>query len=160
MYLIVKCCLVIEAFGNYTSVNQIECVISEFLIMTRALVVDDSLMMREVFGAYLRSAGFAVEKVCSVEEARETLSYYQPDVIVLDVVMDGKSGFEFCQQLKKSKTTCSIPVMLCSTKTTQADFLLGEIIGADAYLPKTVPQAEFVKKAVYLSRQPAVCKLV
>ena len=128
--------------------------------MARALVVDDSLMMREVFGAYLQGAGFAVEKACSVEEAQQTLSNDRPNVIILDVVMDGKSGFEFCQQLKKSKTTCSIPVILCSTKTTQADFLLGEIIGADAYLSKTVPQAEFVNKALQLSQQPAVCKLV
>lgn len=128
--------------------------------MTRALVVDDSLMMREVFSAYLQGAGFAVEKACSVEEAQQTLFNDRPNVIILDVVMDGKSGFEFCQQLKKSKTTCSIPVILCSTKTTQADFLLGEIIGADAYLPKTVPQAEFVNTALQLSRKPAVCKLV
>ena len=128
--------------------------------MTRALVVDDSLMMREVFSAYLQGAGFAVEKACSVEEAQQTLFNDRPNVIILDVVMDGKSGFEFCQQLKKSKTTCSIPVILCSTKTTQADFLLGEIIGADAYLSKTVPQAEFVNKALQLSRKPAVCKLV
>ena len=128
--------------------------------MTRALVVDDSLMMREVFSAYLQGAGFAVEKACSVEEAQQTLFNDRPNVIILDVVMDGKSGFEFCQQLKKSKTTCSIPVILCSTKTTQADFLLGEIIGADAYLSKTVPQAEFVNTALQLSRKPAVCKLV
>ena len=128
--------------------------------MTRALVIDDSLMMREVFGAYLQSAGFAVEKASSVEEAQQTLFNDRPNVIILDVVMGGKSGFEFCQQLKKSKTTCSIPVIICSTKTTQADFLLGEIIGADAYLSKTVPQAEFVKKALQLSQQPAVCKLV
>lgn len=128
--------------------------------MTRALVVDDSLMMREVFSAYLQGAGFAVEKACSVEEAQETLFNDLPNVIILDVVMGGKSGFEFCQQLKKSKTTCSIPVILCSTKTTQADFLLGEIIGADAYLSKTVPQAEFVNTALQLSRKPAVCKLV
>ena len=128
--------------------------------MTKALVVDDSLMMREVFTAYLQGAGFMVQKACSVEEAQQALSSYQPNVIILDVVMGGKSGFEFCQQLKKSRTTCSIPVILCSTKTTQADFLLGEIIGADAYLPKTVAQVEFVDKARQLSQKPAVCKLV
>ncbi|MEM9508877.1 MAG: response regulator [Cyanobacteria bacterium P01_E01_bin.35] len=128
--------------------------------MNKALVVDDSLMMREVFGAYLQNAGFTVEKVCSVEEAQQSLSNHQPDLIILDVVMGGKSGFEYCLQLKKSRATCSIPVIICSTKSTQADFLLGELIGADAYLSKTVGQQEFINKAQQLIRQPSYCKLV
>lgn len=128
--------------------------------MNKALVVDDSLMMREVFTAYLQSAGFIVEKACNVEQAQQTLATYHPDLIVLDVVMDGKSGFEYCLQLKKSRSTCSIPVIICSTKTTQADLMLGDIIGADAYLCKSVQQAEFVSKARQLSQQPAVCKLI
>ncbi|MEM7758907.1 MAG: response regulator [Cyanobacteria bacterium P01_G01_bin.67] len=128
--------------------------------MNKALVVDDSLMMREVFGAYLQKAGFTVEKVCSVEEAQQALVNSQPDLIILDVVMGGKSGFEYCLQLKKSRATCSIPVIICSTKSTQADFLLGELIGADAYLSKTVGQQEFINKAQQLIRQPSYCKLV
>ncbi len=129
--------------------------------MNTALVVDDSLMMREVFCAYLHNAGFSnVKKVSSVEEAQATLKTYQPNLIILDVVMGGKSGFEFCHQLKKSRETCSIPVIICSTKTTQADFILGDIIGADAYLPKTVAQAEFINKAQQLGEKPARCRLV
>ncbi len=129
--------------------------------MSTALVVDDSLMMREVFCAYLHNAGFSnVKKVSSVEEAQATLKTYQPNLIILDVVMGGKSGFEFCHQLKKSRETCSIPVIICSTKTTQADFILGDIIGADAYLPKTVAQAEFINKVQQLGRKPARCRLV
>lgn len=129
--------------------------------MSRALVVDDSLMMREVFSTYLRIAGFnSVEKVSSVEEAEQILENYQPNLIILDVVMEGKSGFEFCQQLKKNQKTCSIPVIICSTKTTQADLILGEIIGADAYLSKTVAQAEFVSKAQQLVKNPVCCKLL
>ena len=129
--------------------------------MNTALVVDDSLMMREVFGAYLHNGGFdKIKKVGSVEEAQQTLENYRPDLIILDVVMNGKSGFEFCLKLKKSRETCSIPVIICSTKTTKADFFLGDIIGADAYLPKTVNQVDFISKAQQLSKQPVVCKLV
>lgn len=128
--------------------------------MNKALVVDDSLMMREMFGAYLQNAGFVVDKVANVEEAQQALSKSQPDLIVLDVVMDGKSGFEYCLQLKKSKATCSIPVMICSTKSTQADIVLGDIIGADAYLAKTVEQTEFINKAQQLTSQPTQCRLV
>ncbi|MEM7591729.1 MAG: response regulator transcription factor [Cyanobacteria bacterium P01_A01_bin.83] len=127
--------------------------------MNKALVVDDSRMMREVFSAYLQSAGFLVEQAASVEEAQQAVFKSQPDLIVLDIVMDGKSGFEYCFQLKKSKKTCSIPVIICSTKSTQADFALGDLIGADAYLTKTVDQAEFVSKAKLLISQPSNCRL-
>ncbi|MEM8719749.1 MAG: response regulator [Cyanobacteria bacterium P01_G01_bin.39] len=128
--------------------------------MNKALVVDDSRMMREVFAAYLKSAGFLVEQAASVEEAQQAVSKSQPDLIILDIVMDGKSGFEYCFQLKKSKKTCSIPVIICSTKSTQADFVLGDLIGADAYLTKTVEQTEFVSKAKQLISQPSNCRLV
>lgn len=128
--------------------------------MNKALVVDDSQMIREVLGMYLQKVGFIVTKVSSVAEAEATLSSNRPNLIVLDVVMEGKSGFEFCHQLKKSRDTCSIPVIICSTKLTPADLLLGEIIGADAYLAKTVPQDEFISKAQELAKKPANCKLV
>lgn len=129
--------------------------------MRKALVIDDSLMMRQVFGAYLHNAGFrTIEKVSSVEEAQQILKSYQPNLIILDVIMDGKSGFEFCHQLKKSRETCSIPVIICSTKTSPADLILGDIIGADAYLSKTVPQEEFISKAQQLAQKPTHCKLV
>ncbi|BAZ45377.1 two-component response regulator, CheY subfamily protein [Chondrocystis sp. NIES-4102] len=129
--------------------------------MSKALVVDDSLMMREVFASYLNNAGFnTIKKVSSVEEAQQTLESYQPNVIILDVVMGGKSGFEFCHQLKKSRVTCSIPIIICSTKTTPADFILGDIIGADAYLPKTVDQADFIDKVRQLINSPRQCKLM
>lgn len=129
--------------------------------MSKALVVDDSQMMREVFSSYLQSAGFSrIEKAVSVTEAEHRLENYQPNLIILDVVMEGKSGFEFCQQLKKNKDTCSIAVIICSTKTSPADLMLGEIIGADAYLSKTVAQADFISKAQELTKNPAICRLL
>ena len=129
--------------------------------MSKALIVDDSLMMREVFSSYLQNAGFSrIEKAVSVTEAETKLKNYQPDLIILDVVMEGKSGFEFCQQLKKNKQTCSIAVIICSTKTSPADLLLGEIIGADAYLAKTVDRTEFISKALELAGKPVNCRLL
>lgn len=128
--------------------------------MNQALVVDDSFMMREVFTMYLQNAGFKVLKAANVEEAQRTLDDYQPNLIILDVVMNGKSGFEFCHQLKKNQTTCSIPIIICSTKTSPADLILGDIIGADAYLPKNVAESEFMFVARKLARTPATCKLL
>lgn len=128
--------------------------------MSKVLVVDDSLTDRRVTTTYLEQAGLSVLDVESAEEAMEKLSQYQPNLIVLDVVMGGMSGFEFCQQLKKDRHTCSIPVIICSTKTTPADLILGEIIGVDAYLPKDVSEERFVKTAKRLVQKPAICNLL
>ena len=65
---------------------------------------------------------------------------------VLDVVMGGKSGFEMCRQLKADKTTETIPVIICSSKSTEADKMWGDVVGADAYLSKPVDRDEFVSK--------------
>lgn len=149
-----------KIIGNYEQIT-IKNYNYQFLVMSKALVVDDSLVMREVFSAYLHDAGFStIEKAKGVDEAQTTLKNYQPDLIILDVVMNGTSGFEFCLKLKKNRHTCSIPVIICSSKTTPADFMLGDIIGVDAYLPKDVDQAEFISTAQKLAQSPVHCRLL
>lgn len=59
-----------------------------------------------------------------------------PDMVFLDVVLPGQSGFELCHDLKTNKSTQNIPIVLCSTKDTEADKLWGAMLGADAYLTK------------------------
>ena len=73
--------------------------------MSKVLVVDDSLTDRRVTTTYLEQAGLSVLDVESAEEALEKLSQYQPNLIVLDVVMGGKSGFELCRTLKADLET-------------------------------------------------------
>ena len=114
--------------------------------MSKVLVVDDSLTDRRVTTTYLEQAGLSVLDVESAEEAMEKLSQYQPNLIVLDVVMGGKSGFEFCRSLKADMATKTIPVILCSSKSTEADKMWGDVVGADAYLAKPVNRDELLDK--------------
>ena len=114
--------------------------------MSTVLVVDDNVMDRKIFGTYLKQAGFTVFNAQNAEEAMEQVTRHPPNLIVLDVVMEGKSGFEVCRKLKTDQHTKAIPVMICSFKSTDADKLWGEAVGADAYLGKPVDQGEFIKK--------------
>ncbi|MGK7915181.1 MAG: response regulator transcription factor [Prochloraceae cyanobacterium] len=114
--------------------------------MSKVLVVDDSLTDRKVFITYLQQMGVSVFDAESAEEAMEKINQYHPNLIVLDVVMGGKSGFEMCRQLKADKTTETIPVIICSSKSTEADKMWGDVVGADAYLSKPVNRDEFVSK--------------
>jgi two-component system, chemotaxis family, response regulator PixH len=118
--------------------------------MSKVLVVDDSLTDRRVTTTYLEQAGLTVLDVESAEEALEKLAQYQPNLIVLDVVMGGQSGFELCRSLKANVTTKRIPVILCSSKSTEADKMWGDVVGADAYIAKPVNRDELLNKVQQL----------
>jgi two-component system, chemotaxis family, response regulator PixH len=118
--------------------------------MSKVLVVDDSLTDRRVTTTYLEQAGLTVLDVESAEEAMEKLAQYQPNLIVLDVVMGGQSGFELCRSLKADVATKRIPVILCSSKSTEADKMWGDVVGADAYIAKPVNRDELLNKVQQL----------
>lgn len=106
--------------------------------MKTVLVVEDSLTDRDLLTRSLQQAGFAVVTASTVEEAQEKLSQRKPDLIVLDVILPGRSGFELCRQIKSSPETSQIPVVICSTKETSVDKMWGNMLGADAYLTKPI----------------------
>ena len=118
--------------------------------MSKVLVVDDSLTDRRIMTTYLTEAGLTVLDVESAEEAMEKIADYQPQLIVLDVVMGGKSGFEMCRNLKADQNTKPIPVILCSSKSTEADKMWGDVVGADAYITKPVNRDELLGKVEQL----------
>ena len=113
--------------------------------MNTALVIDDSLTEMEVITSCLRRGGLNVETASSGEEALVKISSQRPDVIVLDVVLPGRSGFELCRELKSEAGTSAIPVVLCSTKGSEMDKFWGMKQGADAYISKPVDQEELVR---------------
>lgn len=110
--------------------------------MKTVLLVEDSLTDRNVMTSYLQQAGLLVVSASSVEEAQEKLSQKKPDLIVLDVILPGQSGFEMCRELKTNPETSKIPVIICSTKGTDVDKIWGNMLGADAYLIKPVKDEE------------------
>ncbi|MEM8780004.1 MAG: response regulator [Cyanobacteria bacterium P01_G01_bin.49] len=112
--------------------------------MGMALVVEDSSTEREIITQYLKQAGLGVVIATSGEEALEKLSGVLPDLIVLDVVLPGRSGFEICRELKADERTNKIPIIICSTKDTDMDKFWGKRQGADAYIPKPIDQDTFV----------------
>lgn len=112
--------------------------------MGTALVIEDSLTEREIIAQCLKQAGLIVSIASSGEEALEKLNSQLPDVIVLDVVLPGLSGFEICRTLKAEDRTSKIPVIICSTKNTDMDKFWGKRQGADAYLAKPIDQETFV----------------
>lgn len=113
--------------------------------MGTALVVEDSKTDMQILIQCLQQEGINVLMAQSGEEAIATLAKQRPDVIVLDVVLPGCSGFEVCRELKATAETSHIPVVICSTKGSEMDKFWGMRQGADAYLPKPIDQKEFIQ---------------
>ena len=112
--------------------------------MNTVLVVEDGLTDMEILSRYLQQAGYFVISAKSSLEAEEKINKNQPDLIFLDVILPGKSGFEICRELKSNHMTSKIPVVLCSTKSSDVDKIWGTMLGADAYLAKPINQEELL----------------
>ncbi|AKG22653.1 response regulator transcription factor [Calothrix sp. 336/3] len=106
--------------------------------MNTILVVEDGLTDREIINGYLKQAGYYVINAIDADETKEKLSQNKPDLIFLDVILPGKSGFEICRELKDNPTTSQIPIIFCSTKNSDVDKMWGTMLGADAYLAKPI----------------------
>ncbi len=113
--------------------------------MSTALIIEDSLTEAEIISSCLKNGGITVSMVKSGEEAIARLNEASPDIIIMDVVLPGCSGFELCRTLKAEDKTSRIPIIMCSTKSSEMDKFWGMKQGADAYIPKPINQADFMK---------------
>ncbi|MDJ0743820.1 MAG: response regulator [Xenococcaceae cyanobacterium MO_167.B27] len=113
--------------------------------MNTVLVIEDCLVERQAIAISLNRGGFNVLTAESGEEATEKISETQPDVIILDVVLPGRSGFEICRQFKANPETNKIPVIFCSNKATELDKFWGLKQGASAYLTKPLVSEELLR---------------
>ena len=121
--------------------------------MNTALVVDDSLTDMQILSLCLQQGGLNVLTANSGEEALAKITSQKPDIIILDIVLPGCSGFEVCREIKDAAATSKIPVVLCSTKGGEMDKFWGMKQGADAYLAKPIDQDEFVRTVKGLIRR-------
>jgi two-component system, chemotaxis family, response regulator PixH len=110
--------------------------------MNTVLVVEDGLTDMEIIKRYLQQAGYSVISATTSEEALDKMDITKPDLIFLDVILPGKSGFEICRELKSNPNTSNIPVVFCSTKNSDVDKIWGDMLGAEAYLSKPINQVE------------------
>lgn len=113
--------------------------------MNTALIVEDSITDRGILTQCLQQAGIKVLEACTGEDAIATLSKYHPDVIILDIVLPGQSGFEVCRALKSDANTRDIPVIICSMKGSEMDKFWSQKQGADAHLAKPIDQVELLQ---------------
>ena len=97
------------------------------------LVVDDDRRIRELLSRFLMSEGYRVTTVESAADARAKLEGLKFDLLILDVMMPGETGFEFARKLRTSST---VPILMLTARGEAESRIQGLEIGADDYLGK------------------------
>ena len=101
--------------------------------LAHILVVDDDEGIRSLIKQYLNENNFLVTTSDSAENAEEKISIIKFDLIILDVMMTGKSGLDF---IKQNKSRINTPIILLTAKGEAENRVEGLELGADDYLPK------------------------
>ena len=104
--------------------------------MSKIVVVDDSYAELQMIEGYLKSANHTVVSYPNTDKLEEKLAADKPDVIVLDVVMPGRNGFQACRDLKNDDRFKNIPIVLCTSKGQESDKFWGQQQGANGYVVK------------------------
>ena len=105
------------------------------------LVVDDDNRIRELIKEYLSENNYIVSTAENALEANEKLSHFQFDLLVLDVMMPGKTGFDLTKEIKKYS---DLPIILLTAKGEVENRIKGLEIGADDYLGKPFEPKELL----------------
>ena len=109
--------------------------------LAHILVVDDDNEIRSLLKKYLKENNYLVNTSDNAENAIEKVKIIKFDLIVLDVMMPGKNGFEFIKEYKKEIQT---PIILLTAKGESIDRIQGLEVGADDYLPKPFEPKELL----------------
>ncbi|HEV2297783.1 MAG TPA: response regulator [Candidatus Acidoferrales bacterium] len=112
--------------------------------MKKVLVVDDSMAAVRMMQGILEQGGYLSVGLSDPLKLEETISTERPTVILLDVVMPTRNGFQICRELKGNTSYGNIPVILVSSRTSTSDKFWGQQQGADAYVVKPFTPEELL----------------
>jgi two-component system, OmpR family, phosphate regulon response regulator OmpR len=112
-------------------------------LMQRVLIIDDDVKLQELLAEYLKGYGFEVFYHDEGTGVTAAVEKYSPEIILLDIMLPGKDGFEVLREIRSSR---SIPVIMLTAKGDEADRIVGLELGADDYMSKPFSPRELLAR--------------
>jgi len=113
----------------------------------RLLLVEDDRQLAELVRFHFDRAGYQVTRTGDGEEALILAEEVQPDLVILDWMIEGISGIEVCRRLRRRQQTASLPIIMLTARGEESDRVRGLETGADDYLTKPFSPKELVARA-------------
>ncbi len=115
------------------------------LVQKKVLIVDDSPAQVRLIQGLLEPEGYWPVGLSDPKRVEEAIAVEKPNVILLDVVMPERNGFQVCRELKGNVKFNAIPVILVTSKDTASDRYWGQQQGADGYVTKPFTREELLR---------------
>jgi twitching motility two-component system response regulator PilH len=112
----------------------------------KILIVDDSMAMVRMIQSVLEEEGYHAIGISDPSQIERTIDSEDPSLILLDVVMPERNGFQVCRSLKNSQAYKSIPIIVVSGKSTASDRFWAEQQGANGYIVKPFAPVDLLRE--------------
>jgi len=120
----------------------------------KILVADDEPNIVISLEYLMKREGYTVLVARDGQEALDTIAREKPDLVLLDVMMPSKSGFEICQAVRASEDLQATKILMLTAKGRDTDVAKGLALGADAYMTKPFSTRELVQKVAEMLGAP------
>ncbi|WP_182865906.1 response regulator [Rhodopirellula sp. JC639] len=112
----------------------------------RILIADDNVANRELLEAYLAEIDCEIETSVDGQDTLDKIASFEPDVVLLDVMMPKLSGFEVCKQIKDNPDTSHVMVLMVTALNELGDIERAVTAGTDDFMSKPVQKVELLKR--------------
>ena len=112
----------------------------------RILIADDNVANRELLEAYLAEIDCEIDTSVDGQDTLDKIASFEPDVVLLDVMMPKLSGFEVCKQIKDNPDTSRVMVLMVTALNELGDIERAVAAGTDDFMSKPVQKVELLKR--------------
>ena len=112
----------------------------------RILIADDNVANRELLEAYLAEFECEIDSSVDGQDTLDKIASFQPDLVLLDVMMPKLSGFEVCKQIKDNPQTSAVMVLMVTALNELGDIERAVAAGTDDFMSKPVQKVELLKR--------------
>jgi len=119
----------------------------------KIFVIDDEKDIQDILKVNLAKEGYEVFTYSSAEEASAALEQKIPDLIILDIMMEGMDGYDFCKLVRAGEVCRSVPIIFLSAKSEELDKVLGLELGGDDYITKPFSTKELLSRVKAVLRR-------